>query len=114
MANNEYSNENQYLLYDEQLIDNRNNEIKKIANDVVEVNGLYQDINNLVVYQSDILNNIEYHVEQANVNIEKGVEQIIIAKQHQRCTRKCYCWIAIIVLVLCAIVVISIAMTIKR
>ena len=108
------TDETQRLLYENEVIAYRNEQIKKISDEVVDVNGLFRDMENIVVYQGDLLNNVEYNVENAGTNVEKGLEQIIIAKHNQRCTRKCYCWLALILCVLCGIAVVVVTVLLGR
>jgi hypothetical protein len=62
--------------FNENLIEERNEEIQQIYKDVVEINEIFKDLNKLVHSQSESINKVEEQIEQTVDKVEKGVEYI--------------------------------------
>jgi uncharacterized protein YoxC len=62
--------------FNENLIEERNEEIQQIYKDVVEINEIFKDLNKLVHSQSESINKVEEQIEQTVNKVEKGVEYI--------------------------------------
>lgn len=95
------------------LITQREKQIEQIAEDVVELNTLFQDVSTLVTYQGEIVNNIESNIEKADVDVEKGVGQLNQAARYQKNNRKMICCLVLVLAIICGISVIIILVTDK-
>ena len=109
-----YQVQDPYYGLQEDVINYRNAAIKQLAADVVIVNELFKDTHSLVIEQGDILNNIEYNVENAESNVKKGVEQIVVANKNQKRSRKCLCWFLGGLCVLVFVVLMVVLLLLKR
>ncbi|KAI1004423.1 hypothetical protein K3495_g3789 [Podosphaera aphanis] len=88
----------------------RHEEIQKIERQMIELAELFEDMNNLVVQQEEAIADIEMKGEQVVENVDKGTEEIGVAIESAKNTRKWKWWClgisVLIILVLIAIVVI--------
>ena len=67
---------------------------------------MFQDLAVLVQHQSDMLDSIEEHVENAGTFVKKGNEAMRAAIESQKQARKCWCCF-IIVLIIVILVTVS-------
>ena len=76
-----------------------------IESDLQELAFLYQDLGLLVEDQGEQLDTIETNVKDANVEVQKGVEDLREANRLQRAIRAKFCW-----LILCCLLVLGVIM----
>lgn len=80
----------------------RNAEIQKLTKGLVELQNIFTDMSILVDGQQELINNIEYNVEEVHTTTKAGVGELEIARRHQKSkTKKKF--ICCIVLILIAI-----------
>ncbi|XP_022725077.1 syntaxin-112-like [Durio zibethinus] len=77
----------------------RQEALKEIQRSLTELHHLFLDMAVLVETQGDNINDIEYNVDQAGIQINGGTNGLFYAKQMNK-TRTWACWIAALVLVL--------------
>ncbi|QSZ36400.1 hypothetical protein DSL72_006277 [Monilinia vaccinii-corymbosi] len=85
----------------------RNEAIKKIERDIIEIAELFSEMENLVVQQEAAVVNIEMKGEEVVENMDKGVQQMdtAIASAKSRNRKKWYCFgVCFIILAIIAIV----------
>lgn len=70
------------------LIRQRETEIKNIQKKVVEVNGLFRQVAEIVANDSHLVDSIETHIKSASVHVEQGKKEIQKAAQTQEDNRK--------------------------
>jgi len=87
-----------------QEVQERHQEIVKIEQSVLELQQLFIDMQVLIKSQGEVINQIEYQVNSANENTEKGVEELKEAVVYQKKARKKL--IILILLILIIIIVI--------
>jgi len=73
-------------------VTDRHEAIKKIEQQMIELSELFQDMDNLVVQQEAAVTNIEMKGEEVVDHMDKGNEQIGVAIQSARNTRKWKWW----------------------
>jgi len=78
-------------------------DLVRLEESVAELHQMLLDFALLTEQQGDILDDIEYQVRGANIYVEKGNEDIHDAIQIQKKLRKKHCWLILIVLVLCIV-----------
>ncbi|KAK0639863.1 t-SNARE [Cercophora newfieldiana] len=66
----------------------RQNEMHKVEQSLVELGQLFQDLNTLVVQDGVVIARIEEQTAQAEDNINKGVEEIVVARDKAAHRRK--------------------------
>ena len=76
----------------------RDNELNNLLESVNELAELFKEMQNLVMQQGTILDRIDYNIDIASININKGKKNIIKADKHMKnnCFRN-----VIIVLLIC-------------
>jgi t-SNARE complex subunit (syntaxin) len=84
----------------------RNNDIRKLEESIIELHQLFMDMQVLVEAQGELLNDIEYNVEETKGATVAAHEELVEARNHQKSAGKKKCCIATlaICIVLAAIV----------
>ncbi|KAF5190725.1 Syntaxin-like protein [Thalictrum thalictroides] len=72
-------------------IQERHDAIKEIEKNLIELHQVFLDMAALVEAQGQQLNNIESHVAHASSFVRRGTEQLQVAKEHQKSSRKWTC-----------------------
>jgi len=92
------------------LILDRDKDIRDIERQVVEVNEIFRDISTLVVEQGQMIDSIESNIESGVQNTTKGVEDIQKASKYQRSSRNKLCCLALIILIILGVAILFIWM----
>jgi syntaxin 1B/2/3 len=87
-------------------IQERHDAVKDIEKNLLELHQIFMDMATLVDAQGEQLNDIEQQVGKASSFIHRGTQQLQVAKNHQRGTRKWCCIAVILVIILLLIVAI--------
>lgn len=93
-------------------IQERHDAVKDIEKNLIELNQIFMDMATLVEAQGEQLNDIEQHVNRATSFVAAGTQQLKVAKDHQRSTRKCVCIAIALVIVLILIILLPILHTV--
>lgn len=93
------------------VIQQREHEIMRIVSSIQDLNDIFKDLANMIVDQGSILDRIDYNVEMASVQVEKGLTQLKKAEKHQKKSRK---MLLITVLSVVIIVLIIILIAVKH
>lgn len=89
----------------------RNDDIKKLEASIVELHQLFMDMQILVETQGDLLNNIEYNIQETKGKTEAGLQELVEARAHQKSAgKKKACIVALIVVIL---LVVSVPILVK-
>lgn len=107
-----------YAQMDEQvnleMLREREQAIRKLENDIVDVNAIFKDLATMVHDQGDMIDSIEANVESAAVQVEEGVQQVAKARQYQeKARKKMFCLFLIGVIVLATLITI-IVVSVKK
>lgn len=97
-----------------EMLREREQSIRKLEADIVDVNTIFKDLATMVHEQGDMIDSIEANVESAAVHVEEGVQQVAKAHQHQVKARKKMFCLFIIAAVVLAIVITIIVLSVKR
>jgi len=65
----------------------REQSIRKIETDIVEVNQIFKDLATMVHEQGEVIDSIEANVETATIQVSEGAQQISKARDYQVCSR---------------------------
>jgi len=90
------------------ILQQRENDIKRIEESVQEINQLFLSMATMVTAQGEVLDQIEHAVSQADAFHEKGNKNLLKAKKHaeKALCRGCCCTICIVLIVIVLIAVI--------
>ncbi|XP_067402854.1 syntaxin-7 [Emydura macquarii macquarii] len=88
---------------DLRLIEERESSIRQLEADIVDINEIFKDLGMMIHEQGDVIDSIEANVENADVHVQQGNQQLSRAADYQRKSRKKMC-IIILVLAIGAVV----------
>lgn len=71
------------------LIRQREQEITKLAQGVLEVSSIFKEMQNMVIDQGTILDRIDYNLENTKVELKEATSQLNRAQNYQKRTQKC-------------------------
>ena len=74
---------------DNQYLQEREREIYKIAQGVVEISTIFKELENMVIDQGTVLDRIDYNLSKTVVNVKKADKQMKKAEKYQKATTKC-------------------------
>ncbi|XP_064605208.1 syntaxin-7-like isoform X2 [Liolophura sinensis] len=113
-----YSQTKQVLQMEEdvdlELIREREDAIKKLESDIMDVNTIFKDLGMLVHEQGEVIDSIEANVESAHLSVQEGTQQLSSARQYQSKARRKKCCILIIVVVVLIVIGIIIAIAVPK
>ncbi|XP_042509463.1 syntaxin-124-like [Macadamia integrifolia] len=89
-------------------IQERHDAVKEIEKNLIELHQVFLDMAALVDAQGQQLNDIESHVMHANSFVRRGTEQLHVAKEHQKSSRKWTCIAMILGVVVIVIILLPI------
>ena len=88
------------------LIRQREQEISKLAQGILEVSAIFKEMQNMVIDQGTILDRIDYNIENAKTNIQESNKQLNKASNYQKRTQKCKIILLLSLLVLGLLIVV--------
>jgi len=85
----------------------REQQIRKIESDIVEVNQIFKDLATMVHDQGEVIDSIEANVETASIEVQRGAQELQKAREYQsRARRKKFMLLALLLIILLIIVII--------
>ncbi len=103
--------ERQRLLNGFADLQSRNNNIMQLANNLNELTALFHEMNIIVVTQQDLLNSVEYNIDETKREVEDGTPKLVKAQSYQRSANKKKLIIVVLTLILIIAVSIPILVT---
>lgn len=85
-------------------IQERNEAVREMERNLNELHQVFMDMAVLVQSQGEQLDDIESHLARANSFVSRGVQQLHVAKKHQKSSRKCTC-VAILLLLIVVLII---------
>ncbi|XP_052797574.1 syntaxin-12-like [Mya arenaria] len=111
----------QQLLAQEQVIDDdlaligeREDQIRALEGDILDVNEIFRDLGAMVHDQGEQIDTIEANVEAAATHVEEGVGQLHKASVYQKKSRKKLCCLVVVLLVIAGVIAIILIVTLKK
>ncbi|KAJ3043802.1 hypothetical protein HDV00_004210 [Rhizophlyctis rosea] len=86
--------------FNEQLIAEREEDLKEIERSILEVNEIFRDLGTLVTEQGHMLDNIEANVQDVTINMENATGELRQASKWQKSTRNKMCCLMIILAII--------------
>jgi syntaxin 16 len=90
----------------EALVEERDEEIRKIVETIAELAQIMRDLSTLVVEQGTMLDRIDANVTQTAMKVEEGVKELVKAEKTQKRGRAMMCIIALIVMIVVMLIVV--------
>lgn len=84
----------------DQYLQQREREIYKIAQGVVEISTLFKELENMVIDQGTVLDRIDYNITQTVIHTKKADKQMRRAEGYQKATTKCKVVFFLVLLIL--------------
>lgn len=110
----------QQLMAQEQVIDDdlalireREEQIRELEGDILDVNEIFRDLGAMIQEQGEQIDTIEANVEKAYTDVEQGTTQLQKASTYQKKSRKKMCCLVVILLVVVAVVAIIVVIAVK-
>lgn len=106
-------NEMQMAMVDdtEQLVNQRDEEITRIAKSIEELAQIFNELAVLVIDQGTILDRIDFNMESAVEHAKEGVEQLVKAEENQKNALPLRCIILLVFLIFIMIVILIVKHT---
>lgn len=99
---------------DLQDVQERENAIRQLESDIVDVNMIFKDLATMVHEQGDMIDSIEAHVETAETDVVQGNTQLRQARDHQASARKKKMMCFILLIVLIAVLILVIYLSVRK
>ncbi|XP_062506961.1 syntaxin-7-like [Corticium candelabrum] len=99
--------------FQQALIEEREENIKKIETEILEINEIFRDIGTLVHEQGEQIDLIEANITTTKTRVEEGNQQLKSAAKHQKSARTKMCILLIIIIIIAAIVATIVAVEVK-
>lgn len=90
---------------DMNMLREREQAIRKIESDIVEVNQIFKDLATMVHDQGEVIDSIEANIESTSIQITEGTQQLIKASDYSRKARRKKFFMILILLVVLAIII---------
>lgn len=96
------------MLDDQQFLLDREREIYKISQSVIEISIIFKELENIVIDQGTILDNIEYNIDRTVENVQGAHKQLIKAEGYQKQTRKCKIIFFLVLLIIASLMLLMV------
>ncbi|XP_046681343.1 syntaxin-16 [Homalodisca vitripennis] len=84
----------QLLLLEEEntrIAEHRESEVRHIVKSIIDLNDIFKDLAHMVADQGTVLDRIDYNIEQTQVRVHEGYQQLQKADRYHRKNRKMMC-----------------------
>jgi hypothetical protein len=89
-------------------------EIRRIEQDSRMVKDCYDDVNRMVIAQQQPLDTAEHHVDQAANKVDRGINELVEARELQTKARKKMCFLLTLVTVIVSIIIVVVVIMTKH
>jgi t-SNARE complex subunit (syntaxin) len=89
-------------------LEERHEGMVAIQKGMQELNEMWRELAVLITEQQEMLDNIEFNVDQTHHYVEKGVVQLVKAEDHQRAARKYKLWVTACGVIILLVIVMSV------
>ena len=86
------------------LLREREEAVRKLEADIVDVNHIFKDLATLVHEQGEVIDSIEANVEQAQIQVSEGTQQLAKARRHQAAARRKACFLVIVLVLVAGVI----------
>ena len=107
----QYTNDEKRAMdFEASLLDGRQDDINRIHGAMVQIKSLMQEASTNTKSQGDVIDRLDYHLEQTDENTKKGLDQLYSADEKQR-NKKRSLWVGVAIglaLVVCLLIMVAI------
>ena len=72
-------------------IKRREEEINSVVQSIQDLNTIFRDLASMVTEQGEVVDRIDYNIENTSIKVEEGLEQLKKASKYQKSSRKMKC-----------------------
>jgi len=72
-------------------IKRREEEINSVVQSIQDLNTIFRDLASMVTEQGEVVDRIDYNIENTSIKVEQGLEQLKKASKYQKSNRKMKC-----------------------
>jgi syntaxin 16 len=83
----------------EALVEERDEEIRKVVETIAELAQIMRDLSTLVVEQGTMLDRIDHNITETAMKVEEGVKELVKAEKTQKQGRAMLCIMALLVMI---------------
>jgi len=88
------------------FVEQREKDIQSIVKSISDLNSIFKELATMVTEQGTIIDRIDYNIENTNIKVHDGLEQIKKAAMYQKNDRKMYCIVILAVIVMLELVIV--------
>lgn len=99
---------------DQRALRERDEQLRELETNIVEVNELFKDVAKLVHEQGGVIDSIDQHIIDTEVNIHQGNQQLTKAATYQSSARRKKIILISILLIVLAIIILVLVLTLKK
>ena len=93
---------------DTKQLERREKEINEIVRGISDLNMIFKDLAQMVSEQGSVIDRIDHNVENTQIKVHDGLEQLKKAEKYQRSNRKMKCILILAVIVVILLIVLAI------
>ncbi|XP_041366109.1 syntaxin-7-like [Gigantopelta aegis] len=105
--------QDQVIENDLSLIHEREERIRQLESDILDVNEIFRDLGAMISEQGEVIDTIEANVEKTHGNVESGNQQLLQAAKYQKSSRKKMCCLLVTFVIIAVIVTIILVVTLR-
>jgi len=72
-------------------IKHRDEQIQSIVQSIADLNTIFKDLSSMISEQGELVDRIDYNIENTSIKVEKGLDQLKKANRYQKNNRKMKC-----------------------
>lgn len=94
-----------------ELLREREEAVRKLEADIVDVNHIFTDLATLVHEQGEVIDSIEANVESTQIQVSEGTQQLAKARRYQAAARRKACFLVVVFVLVAAVIGLIIYLT---
>jgi len=92
----------------------RDEQLRELETNIVEVNELFKDVAKLVHEQGGVIDSIDQHIINTEVNVQHGNQHLTKAVTYQSSARRKKIILVTVLLIILAIIILVLVLTLKK
>jgi len=100
--------------FQDQIIQQREEEIQIIQQQMRQVNDIFRDLATLIQEQGEMIDNISFNIDTSHKNVKDGAQSLVDANQSSKSSRSRLCCLAIFITIVAMVAVIIVLIFFSR